>query len=195
MTAKNPKVDDFLARTKEWQDEFKKLRKIMLDCGLDEHLKWGVPCYTFADKNVVLMHGFKYYCALLFFKGVLMKDPEHLMVQQTKNVQATRHIRFSNAREIVKLKAVLQAYVNDAIAVEKSGVKVPLKQTSDFAVAREFQERLQKDPALKTAFKALTPGRQRAYLLYFSEAKQASTRASRVEKCVPRILSGRGLDD
>jgi uncharacterized protein YdeI (YjbR/CyaY-like superfamily) len=168
---------------------------IVLDCGLSEDLKWGNPCYTFADRNVVLIHGFKEYCALLFFKGALLKDPKSILVQQTENVQATRQIRFTRLQEIVKLKTTLKAYIREAIEVEKSGAKVKFKKTTQFKVPEEFQNKLAESPELKTAFKALTPGRQRAYLLYFSAAKQSKTRESRVEKSVQQILNGKGLDD
>ena len=195
MTETDPKVDGYLRRAKKWQEEFEKLRTIILDCGLTEELKWGHPCYTFEKKNIVLIHGFKEYCALLFFKGALLKDGEGILIQQTKNVQAARQIRFTNVREIVKKKAILTAYVREAIEVEKSGQKVELKKTFEFKVPEEFRKKLAKIPALKTAFQALTPGRQRAYLLYFSTPKQSKTRESRVEKCVPQILKGKGLND
>lgn len=191
----NPKVDFFFSKAKNWQEEFEQLRVIMLDCGLTEALKWGVPCYTFQQRNIVLMHGFKEYCALLFFKGVLLKDTRGLLIQQTENVQAARQIRFTNVREIIKLKPAVKAYIREAIEVEKSGLKVKLKKTSEFAVPEEFQVKLDENAALKTAFKALTPGRQRAYLFYFSQPKQSKTRVSRVEKCVRQILKGKGLDD
>ena len=191
----NPKVDGYLSRAKEWREEFEKLRLIILDCGLTEEFKWGVPCYTFEKRNIVLMHGFKDYCALLFFKGALLKDPEGILIQQTKNVQAARQIRFTNVREIVKLKAILKAYVYAAIEVEKSGQKVNFKKTSEFKIPQEFQEKLNKTPALKKAFAALTPGRQRAYIFYFSQPKQSKTRQSRVEKYTRQILNGKGLND
>ena len=191
----NPKVDGYLRRAKEWREEFEKLRKIILDCALTEELKWGVPCYTFEKRNIVLMHGFKDYCALLFFKGALLKDPEGILIQQTKNVQAARQIRFTNVREILKLKAILKAYVQEAIEVEKSGQKVEFKKTSEFKIPEEFQEKLAEAPALKKAFAALTPGRQRAYLFYFSQPKQSSTRESRIEKTMQQILNGKGLND
>lgn len=191
---KNPKVD-FFFRSKQWQEEFEKLRTIILDCGLTEDLKWGCPCYTFEKKNIVLMHGFKEYCALLFFKGALLKDPNRILIQQTKNVQSARQIRFTDVREIVKLKSVLKAYVNEAIEVEKAGLKVKLKKTSDFTIPEEFQTKLDEMNSLKTAFYALTPGRQRAYIFHFSQPKQSKTRESRVEKWMPQILKGKGLDD
>ena len=194
-TDPNPKVDAYLRRTKKWLEEFEKLRMIILACGLIEELKWGCPCYTFEKRNVVLIHGFKEYCALLFFKGALLKDPNGILIQQTKNVQAARQIRFTNVREIVKLKPFLKAYIKEAIAVEKAGLKVKLKKTSDFKIPEEFQNKLDQMPALKTAFKALTPGRQRAYLFHFSQPKQSRTRQSRVEKYMHQILNGKGLDD
>ena len=195
MNRMNPKVDGYLKRANEWREEFEKLRMIILDCGLTEELKWGVPCYTFEKRNIVLMHGFKDYCALLFFKGALLKDPEGILIQQTKNVQAARQIRFTNVREIVKLKAILKAYVYAAIEVEKSGQKVNFKKTSEFKIPEEFQEKLNKTSALKKAFAALTPGRQRAYIFYFSQPKQSKTRQSRVEKYTRQILNGKGLND
>jgi uncharacterized protein YdeI (YjbR/CyaY-like superfamily) len=195
MTITNPKVDWFFTKATEWQEEFEKLRKIILDCGLIEELKWGCPCYTFEKRNIVLMHGFKEYCALLFFKGALLKDPKRILIQQTENVQAARQIRFTSVREIVKLQPVLKAYIKEAIEVERAGVKVPLKKTNEFNVPEEFQSRLDKNPALKKAFKALTPGRQRGYLLYFSAPKQSKTRESRVVKHIPQILIGKGLND
>jgi uncharacterized protein YdeI (YjbR/CyaY-like superfamily) len=191
----NPKVDAFLARAKKWNEEFDQLRAIVLDCQLTEELKWGVPCYTYQDRNVVLIHGFKEYCALLFFNGALMKDPKGILIQQTANVQAGRQIRFTSLQEIVKLKATLKSYIRDAIEVEKSGVKVDYKKTEEFSAPEEFQNKLDENPKLKTAFESLTPGRQRAYILHFSSAKQSRTRESRVEKCMPQILSGKGLDD
>lgn len=191
----NPKVDWFFNEDTKWQKEFAILRKIILDCGLTEELKWGQPCYMFQRKNIVLIHGFKEYCALLFFKGSLLKDEQGILIQQTKNVQAARQIRFTDAREIVELERILKAYVHQAIEVEKAGLKVALKKTSDFTVPEEFQKKLNEIPALKTAFEALTPGRQRAYIFYFSQAKQSKTRESRIEKYVPKILEGKGLED
>ena len=195
MNKPNPKVDWFFKRAKQWQEEFEKLRTIVLDCGLTEELKWGCPCYTFEKRNIVLMHGFKEYCALLFFKGALLKDAKGILIQQTKNVQAARQIRFTHAREIVKLKPTLKAYIHEAVEVERAGLKVPLKKTKEFAVPEEFQSKLNKDAALRKAFGALTPGRQRAYLLYFSQPKQSKTRQARVEKSLPQILLGKGLND
>ena len=195
MNKTNSKVDAFLSRTKKWQEEFEKLRSIILDCGLIEELKWGVPCYTFQKQNIVLIHGFKEYCAILFVKGALLKDSKHILIQQTENVQAARQVRFTNVHEIVKLKTVLKAYVKEAIEVEKSGLKVDFKKTTEFKTPQEFQNKLEKNAALKAAFQALTPGRQRAYLLYFSAPKQSKTRESRIEKHMPQILKGKGLND
>ena len=191
----NPKVDRFFVKDTQWQKEYEKLRKIILDCGLIEELKWGCPCYTFENTNIVLIHGFKEYCALLLFKGALLNDPNGILIQQTKNVQSARQIRFTNVREIVKLEKILKAYVYEAIEVERAGLKVKLKKTSEFKVPEEFQKRLDKSNALKKAFDSLTPGRQRAYIFYFSQAKQSKTREARVEKYIKQILSGKGLDD
>jgi len=191
----NPKVDAYLRRSKKWQKEFEKLRTIILGCQLTEELKWGHPCYTFQKKNIVVIHGFKEYCALLFFKGALLKDADGILIQQTENVQAARQIRFTNVREISQMEPILKAYIKEAIAVEKAGLKVNLKKTSEFNIPEEFQNKLAAIPALKTAFAALTPGRQRGYLLYFSGAKQAKTRESRVERCTQQILNGKGLND
>ena len=191
----NPKVDEFLGREKKWKEEFSKLRQIILDCQLTEELKWGQPCYTLDGKNIVLMHGFKEYCALLFIKGSLLKDAMGLLIQQTENVQAGRQIRFTDVQEIIEIEKTLKAYVQEAIKVEKAGLEVELKKTSDYTVPDEFKNRLDEHPALKSAFEALTPGRQRAYLFHFSQAKQSKTRESRIEKCIPKILDGLGLDD
>jgi uncharacterized protein YdeI (YjbR/CyaY-like superfamily) len=191
----NPKVDWFFSKDTKWQKEYEKLRTIILDCGLIEELKWGCPCYTFQNTNIVLIHGFKDYCALLFFKGALLNDPNGILIQQTKNVQSARQIRFTNAREIIKTEKILKAYVYEAIEVERAGLKVKLKKTSDFKIPEEFQKKLNKATALKTAFYALTPGRQRAYIFYFSQPKQSKTRESRVEKYLKQILNGKGLDD
>jgi len=191
----NPKVDFYFSKAQRWQEEFEKLRMIVLGCGLTEELKWGVPCYTFEKRNIVLIHGFKEYCALLFFKGALLNDAREILVQQTKNVQAARQIRFTSVREIVKMKPILKAYIYEAIEVEKAGLKVNFKKTTEFSIPEEFQNRLADIPALKTAFGALTPGRQRAYILYFSQPKQSKTRESRVEKCMQQILNGKGLND
>ena len=191
----NPKVDFFFSKAKKWKEEFEKLRIIILNCGLTEELKWGKPCYTYQKSNVVLIHGFKEYCALLLMKGALLKDPNGILVQQTENVQAARQIRFTNVREIVEMEPTLRAYIKEAIKVEKAGLEVNYKKTSEFAVPEEFQNRLVESPALKTAFDALTPGRQRGYILYFSAAKQSKTREARVEKCLRQILDGKGLND
>ncbi|HET6538952.1 MAG TPA: YdeI family protein [Chryseolinea sp.] len=191
----NPKVDWFFTKAKAWQDEYDRLRMIALGCGLTEELKWGCPCYTFEDSNIVLIHGFKEYCAFLFFKGALLKDPNGILIQQTENVQAARQIRFTNIEEIVKLESTLKAYIKEAIKVEKAGLKVPLKKASEFSMPEEFKNVLDATPKLKKAFYALTPGRQRGYLLYFSAAKQPKTRESRVEKYVKKILDGKGLED
>ena len=191
----NPKVDFFFDKAKKWQEEFEKLRMIILDCGLTEELKWGQPCYTLQNKNIVLMHGFKEYCALLFMKGALLNDYKGILIKQTENVQAARQIRFTNVREIVKMENILKAYIHEAIEVEKAGLKVKLKKTSEFKIPEEFQSKLDKSTALKTAFEALTPGRQRAYIFYFSQPKQSKTRQSRVEKCMQQILDGKGLND
>jgi uncharacterized protein YdeI (YjbR/CyaY-like superfamily) len=191
----NPKVDFYFTKAKAWQEELQKLRAIVLDCQLTEELKWGVPCYTFENSNIVLIHVFKEYCALLFFKGALLKDPEGLLVQQTKNVQAGRQIRFTNVREISKLKTILKAYIHEAIEVEIAGLKVELKKTTEYDIPEEFQNKLDENPTLQTAFEALTPGRQRAYLLYFSSPKQSKTREARVEKYTRQILNGKGLND
>ena len=191
----NPKVDFYFNKAKRWQEELEKLRAVVLACKLTEELKWGVPCYTFQKSNVVLIHAFKEYCALLFFKGALLKDPNNILIQQTKNTQATRQIRFNSTREIVKMKTVLKAYIRQAIEVEKAGLKVSYKKTSEFEIPEEFKNKLAELPALKKAFNALTPGRQRAYVLYFSAPKQSMTRESRVAKCIPKILIGKGLND
>jgi uncharacterized protein YdeI (YjbR/CyaY-like superfamily) len=195
MNRMNPKVDFYFNKAKKWQEEFEKLRMIILDCGLTEELKWGVPCYTFEKRNIVLIHGFKEYCALLFFKGALLNDAKGILIQQTKNVQAARQIRFTSVRKIVKLKPILKAYIYEAIEVEKAGLKVNFKKTTEFKTPDELQNKLDKIPALKTAFDALTPGRRRGYILYFSAPKQSKTRESRVEKCMPQILNGKGLND
>ncbi|HKW31320.1 MAG TPA: YdeI family protein [Verrucomicrobiae bacterium] len=192
---KNPKVDVFLRKAKQWQGEFEALRAIVLGCGLTEEFKWMHPCYTFQNSNVVLIHGFKEYCALLFIKGALLKDNKGILIQQTENVQAARQVRFTSVREIAKLKPILKAYIQEAIEVEKAGLEVTYKQTSEFKMPEEFQNKLNKIPALKTAFEALTPGRQRGYLLYFSAAKQSETRESRIEKCMDQIFDGKGLND
>ncbi len=191
----NPKLDFYFSKAKKWQGEFEKLRMIILDCQLKEELKWGHPCYTFQESNIVLMHGFKEYCALLFFKGALLKDNNSILIQQTKNVQAGRQIRFTSVQEIIQMKKILKAYIQEAIDVEKAGLKVELKKTTDYIIPVEFQNKLNKNAVLKKAFNALTPGRQRQYIFYFSQAKQATTRELRVEKCFKQILNGKGLND
>jgi uncharacterized protein YdeI (YjbR/CyaY-like superfamily) len=191
----NPKVDWYFDKAEKWQEEVRKLRTIILDCGLTEELKWGKPCYTLEKSNIVLIHTFNEYCALLFMKGVLLKDPKNILIQQTENVQSARQIRFGNLREIIKLESTIKAYVKEAIEVEKAGLEVNFKKTKEFTMPEEFQHQLDKNASLKSAFEALTPGRQRGYLLYFSGAKQSKTREARVEKCLPRILDGLGLDD
>jgi uncharacterized protein YdeI (YjbR/CyaY-like superfamily) len=195
MNRTNPKVDGFLRKTKKWREEFETLRRTALDCQLTEELKWGCPCYTFQKKNIVLIHGFKEYCAFLFFKGALLKDADGILIQQTENVQAGRQIRFTGVREIVQMGPILKAYIHEAIEVEKAGLKVDLKKTTEFKIPEEFQKKLDEIPALKTAFEALTPGRQRGYILHFSAPKQSKTRASRVQKCMRQILNGKGLND
>lgn len=191
----NPKVDFFFNKATKWQEEYEKLRTIILDCGLIEELKWGVPCYTFQKSNIVLIHGFKEYCALLFHKGVLLNDSDDILIQQTKNVQSARQIRFTDASQIIEMEATLKAYIFEAIEVEKAGLEVEFKKTDEFNIPDEFQKKLDENPALKTAFKGLTPGRQRGYLLYFSSAKQSKTRDSRIEKYMPQLLDGKGLND
>jgi uncharacterized protein YdeI (YjbR/CyaY-like superfamily) len=191
----NPRVDEYFSKANKWQEELEKLRMIILDCQLTEELKWGVPCYTFQKSNIVLIHVFKEYCALLFFKGALLNDANGILIQQTKDVQAGRQIRFTNVREIVEMETILKAYIYEAIEVEKAGLKVIFKKTTEFIIPEEFQNKLDEIPALKTAFDALTPGRQRAYILYFSAPKQSKTRESRVEKCMQQILNGKGLND
>jgi uncharacterized protein YdeI (YjbR/CyaY-like superfamily) len=191
----NPKVDEYQSKAKKWQEEIEELRMIILDCGLTEELKWGVPCYSFHESNIVLIHVFKEYCALLFIKGALLHDVNGILIQQTKNVQAGRQIRFTNVQEIVEMKTILKTYIHEAIEVEKAGLKVDFKKTMQFIIPEEFKNKLDEIPILKTAFDALTPGRQRAYLLYFSAPKQSKTRESRVEKCMQQILNGKGLND
>lgn len=191
----NPKVDWYFTKAKKWQKELEQLRTIALDCNLVEDLKWGCPCYTFEKSNIVLIHSFKEYCAFLFFKGVLLKDLKGILVRQTENVQAARQIRFTSVREIVKMKKALKDYIFEAIKAEEAGLKVPLKKTSEFKMPEEFQNKLDKNRALKKAFEALTPGRQRGYLLHFSSAKQSKTREARIEKYTQQILDGKGLED
>ena len=191
----NPKVDFYFSKAKKWQEELEKLRTIVLSSPLTEELKWGCPCYTFQESNIVLIHVLKEHCALLFFKGALLNDAEGILIQQTKNVQAARQIRFTNVREILEKKTVLKAYIYEAIEVEKAGLKVKFKKTSEYVIPEELQKKLNKTPALKTAFNALTPGRQRGYIVYFSQPKQSKTRESRVEKYVRQILNGKGIND
>lgn len=194
-TTLNPKVDAFISRAGKWQKEFETLRRIILDCGLTEELKWGVPCYTAQKNNIVLIHGFKEYCAILFIKGALLKDASGILIQQTENVQAGRQVRFTNVQQIVEIEPILKAYIYEAIEGEKDDLKVTYKKTAEFSMPDEFQNKLDEDPALRTAFEALTPGRQRAYLLYFSAPKQSKTRESRIEKYRQQILDGKGLND
>jgi len=192
---RNPKVDGYLRRAKKWQEEIEKLRMIILDCQLTEELKWGKPCYTFQNSNIVIILPLKEYCALLFCKGALLNDANGILIQPTENTQAARQVRLTNAREIVEMEPILKAYIHEAIEVEKAGLEVNYKKTSDFIFPEEFQNKLDELPALRTAFDALTPGRQRGYLLYLSAPKQSKTRESRVEKCMPQILKGKGLND
>ncbi|MES2772654.1 MAG: DUF1801 domain-containing protein [Bacteroidota bacterium] len=191
----NPKVDFYFTKAKTWKEEIGKLRTIILDCHLAEELKWGCPCYTFEGNNIVLIHVFKEYCAMLFFKGALLKDPHGILIQQTENVQSARQVRFTSVEEIVKLAAVLKAYIFEAVEVEEAGLKVELKKTKEYKVPEEFQKKLDESSVLKTAFKVLTPGRQRGWLLHFAAAKQSKTREARVEKSIPLILDGKGFND
>jgi uncharacterized protein YdeI (YjbR/CyaY-like superfamily) len=191
----NPEIDVYISKAQKWQEELKKLRKIILDCQLTEELKWGVPCYTFQKSNIVLLHIFKEYCAILFIKGALLKDTNGILIKQTDNVQAGRQIRFTDVQEIAKMEKILKAYIYEAIEAEKAGLKVNFKKTVEFVIPEEFQNKLDEIPALKTAFTALSPGRQRAYILHFSAPKQSITRESRVEKCMQQILNGKGLND
>lgn len=195
MTRMSPNIDVFFNDAKKWSEEFKKLRMIVLECQLTEGFKWGKPCYSLENKNIVLIHGFKEYCALLFFKGSILKDPDNILIQQTENVQAGRQIRFTNLQEIVEFEPVIKKYIHEAIEVEKAGLEVKLKKTYEYSIPEEFQDKLDEIPALQTAFESLTPGRQRAYLLYFSAPKQSKTRTSRVEKYIGQILDGKGLND
>lgn len=191
----NPKVNFFFDNATQWKEEFEKLRAIALSTELVEDLKWGCPCYTYEGKNIFLIHGFKEYCAILFFKGALMKDPDHILIRQSENVQAARQIRFTELQQIVDLEKNLQAYMFEAVEIEESGAKVEMKKTKEFEMPEEFQHQLDNDSILKEAFESLTPGRQRAYLLHFSSAKQPKTREARIEKCIPQILIGKGLND
>ncbi|HLU80685.1 MAG TPA: YdeI/OmpD-associated family protein, partial [Flavobacteriaceae bacterium] len=191
----NPKTDWFFEKETKWKEPYAHLRRIVLACGLTEELKWGCPCYTYKNKNIVLIHGFNEYCALLFHKGVLLKDEKNILIQQTKNVQSARQIRFAGPKEIRAQEDIIKAYIHEAVEIEKAGLKVPRKKTAEFEIPEEFQEKLDKDPSLKSAFKALTPGRQRGYLLHFSGAKQSKTRKSRVEKAISSIRKGKGLNE
>ena len=195
MSFMNPKVDFYFDKASKWQPALEQLRKIALDCQLTEELKWGTPCYTFQGKNIVLIHDFKEYCAFLFFKGALLSNADGILIQQSKNVQAARQIRFTNVEEITEKQAILKAHIYEAIEVEKAGLEVKFKKTEEFILVEEFQKKLDELPELKTAFQALTPGRQRAYMLHFSSPKQSKTRESRVEKCIPQILDSKGLND
>jgi uncharacterized protein YdeI (YjbR/CyaY-like superfamily) len=195
MNRMNPKVDAYLSKAKKWQEELKKLRTIILDCQLTEELKWGKPCYTFQKSNIVIIIGFKEYCALLFCQGVLLNDANGILIKPGENTQAGRQIRFTNVREIVEMESILKAYIYEAIEVKKAGLEVNYKKNTELIFPEEFQNKLGENPALKAAFAALTPGRQRAYYLYFSAPKQSKTRESRVEKCMQQILNGKGLND
>ena len=191
----NPKVDWFFTKASKWQEEYSELRMLILDCGLTEELKWGCPCYTIEKSNIVLIHGFKNYCALLFMQGALLKDPKGILIQQTENVQSARQMRFTNIQEILKSKSTIKAYIKEAVKIDKAGLKVELKKTTEYKIPPEFQTVLDDMPELKTAFQSLTPGRQRGYLLYFSTAKQSKTRENRIEKYLQQILDGKGLED
>lgn len=191
----NPKVDEFLGKATKWKEEYEQLRDIVLDCGLTEDFKWMHPCYTLDNKNILLIHGFKEYCAILFHKGALLNDAKGILIQQTENVQAARQIRVTNVQEIVEMETILKDYIYEAIEVEKAGLEVNLKEHSEYKIPEELQHKFNEMPALKTAFEDLTPGRQRQYIFYFSEAKQSKTRVSRVEKYIPKILEGQGLKD
>lgn len=191
----NPEVDWFFTKASKWQEEYPELRKLILDCGLTEELKWGCPCYTIEKNNIVLIHGFKDYCALLFMQGALISDTKGILIQQTENVQSARQMRFTNIQEILKNKSTIKAYIKEAIRIGKAGLKVPLKKTTEYKIPVEFQTVLDDMPELKTAFQSLTPGRQRGYLLYFSAPKQSKTREARIEKYLQQILDGKGLND
>ncbi|MDO3676295.1 YdeI/OmpD-associated family protein [Paenibacillus ehimensis] len=192
---RNPKIDPFFSKAKKWKEEFEMLRTIVLDCELIEEFKWMHPCYTFQNKNIVLIHGFKEYCALLFHKGALLKDPHGILIQQTENVQAARQIRFTNVQEIDDMQLILKAYIDEAIEIEKAGLQVNYKKNVEYIIPEELHNKFVEIPDLKTAFEALTPGRQRAYILHFSQPKQSQTRESRIEKYLPHILNGKGLND
>lgn len=191
----NQKIEDFFSNATQWQKEMELLRTIVLDCGLNEELKWGVPCYTYKKANILIIHGFKEYCALNFFKGALLNDADKILVQQTENVQSARQVRVTNTQEIVKLESTLKAYIFEALEVEKAGLKVEMKKHEDYLLPEELQHKLDNNPTFKTAFNALTPGRQRGYILHIAGAKQSKTRKDRIEKCTPRILKGKGLTD
>ena len=195
MKTMNPKVDVYLSKAKKWREEMERLRSIILDCGLTEELKWGKPCYAFEEKNIVIIQAFKAYCALLFFKGCLLNDTDGILVKTGENTRVGRQIRFNSVQEIVKMKTILKAYIHQAVEVEKAGLKVDVKENTELALPEEAQKKLDANPALKAAFAGLTPGRQRAYSFYFSAPKQAKTRESRIEKCTPQILKGKGLND
>ena len=195
MNNRNPKIDWFFVKAGKWQEEFENLREIILETGLKEELKWGQACYTQEKKNIVLIHGFKEYCAILFFKGALLKDPKKILIQQTENTQSTRQVRFTSTAEVRRKKPAIKALVKQAMEVEKAGLRVTLKKTSEYEMPEEFRKKLDSNPSLKKAFYRLTPGRQRGYLFYFSQAKQSATRAARVEKCIPAIMDGKGLND
>tara|TARA_B100000949_G_scaffold52597_1_gene46250 strand:- start:8981 stop:9562 length:582 start_codon:yes stop_codon:yes gene_type:complete len=191
----NPKVDFFFEKPSQWQDTYHELRRMALDTGLTEELKWGKPCYTYNGSNVFLIHGFKEYCAVLFHKGVLLKDTEGILIQQTKNVQSARQLRFNHVDEVRKLEKVIKAYIHEAIEVEKAGLEVKMKKTSEFDMPEELQDKLDEDTEFKTAFEALTPGRQRGYMLHISQAKQSKTRVARIEKSIPKIFDGKGYNE
>lgn len=192
---RNSKIDPYFNKLKKWKEEFKLLREIVLDCGLTEDFKWMHPCYTLDDKNIVLIHGFKDYCALLFHKGALLKDPHGILIQQTANVQAARQIRFTNVQEIDEMQLILKTYIDEAIEVEKAGLQVNYKKNTEYTIPEELESKFVDMPDLKAAFEALTPGRQRAYILHFSTPKQSKTRESRIEKYIAHILDGKGLND
>ncbi|MEB4782768.1 YdeI/OmpD-associated family protein [Paenibacillus polymyxa] len=191
----NPKVDVYLGKVNKWKAEMEKLRAIMLDCQLTEELKWGKPCYMFQNSNIAIIQGFKEHCALMFFKGALLKDPNGILIKPGEDTQAGRQIRFTNVEEIVEMETILKAYIIEAVEVEKAGLKVDFKKNTELIFPEEFQAKLDENPALKTAFAALTPGRQRAYIMHFAAPKQSKTRESRIEKCMQDILNGKGLND
>lgn len=192
---RNTKIDPYFNKLKNWKEEFELLREIVLDCGLTEDFKWMHPCYTLDGKNIVLIHGFKEYCALLFHKGALLKDPHGILIQQTENVQAARQLRFTNAQTIQEMQLIIQDYIEEAIQIEKAGLQVELKKHDEYTLPEELANKFVEIPDLKTAFEGLTPGRQRAYIMHFSSPKQSKTRESRIEKYIPHILDGKGLND